>query len=382
MRNMIEFMNVLKIRLAIVDEFAKQLMMSGYGRDQARRIITSGLVGYENMKDRAAAAGEGIHKSAASSAVARRRSRLLGRGNWFRSPPKNVTKDTSKPRQRSAKGFQARPKRKLPVSTLFCVQTRNGLLAKSLKQQERKLAEMTGETIKIIERSGVTVKQLLIRSNNWVQICANIKCAHCRTIENNYPSPQISNDNKKKTSNSDENKQPPVDCRLRGTGGHTYMSWCVECTIARKNQQEKLKLKIENKKQETIKEKESEGEVKEQEDDEEEDEIKEAVYLGESRRGPQLRSSDHWDDAKASKDQSHVFKHWKDCHANEPMPRFGARVIRFYKSSMLRQISESTLIWRWTKDKCHINLLNQKGMYNRCHLARLGTGGKCSERKD
>ena len=230
---------------------------------------------------------------------------------------------------------------------------------------------MTGETIKIIERSGVTVKQLLIRSNNWVQICANIKCAHCRTIENNYPSPQISNDNKKKTSNSDENKQPPVDCRLRGTGGHTYMSWCVECTIARKNQQEKLKLKIENKKQETIKEKESEGEVKEQEDDEEEDEIKEAVYLGESRRGPQLRSSDHWDNAKASKDQSHVFKHWKDCHANEPMPRFGARVIRFYKSSMLRQISESTLIWRWTKDKCHIHLLNQKGMYNRCHLARL-----------
>ena len=149
------------------------------------------------------------------------------------------------------------------------------------------------------------------------------------------------------------------------------MSWCVECTIARKNQQEKLKLKTEKKKQETINEKESEGEVKEQESDEKEDEIKEAVYLGESRRGPQLRSSDHWDDAKASKDQSHVFRHWKDCHANEPMPRFGARVIRFYKSSMLRQISESTLLWRWTKDKGHIHILNQKGMYNRCHLARL-----------
>ena len=41
-------------------------------------------------------------------------------------------------------------------------------LAKSLKQQERKLAKLTGETIKIIERSGVTIKQLLIRSNNWV----------------------------------------------------------------------------------------------------------------------------------------------------------------------------------------------------------------------
>ena len=134
-----------------------------------------------------------------------------------------------------------------------------------------------------------------------------------------------------------------------------------------------MKLKLEKKKEEAIKEKESEGEVTEQENDDEEEEveIKEAVYLGESRRGPQLRSSDHWDDARASKDQSHVFRHWKDCHANEPMPRFGARVIKFYKSSMLRQISESTLLWRWTKDKSHIHILNQKGMYNRCHLARL-----------
>ena len=149
------------------------------------------------------------------------------------------------------------------------------------------------------------------------------------------------------------------------------MSWCVECSIARKNEQEKMKLKLEKKKQEATKEKESEGEVKEQEDDDEEEEIKEAVYLGESRRGPQLRSSDHWDDARASRDQSHIFRHWKDCHANEPMPRFGAKVIKFYKSSMLRQISESTLLWRWTKDKSHIHILNQKGMYNRCHLARL-----------
>ena len=235
------------------------------------------------------------------------------------------------------------------------------------------MEKLTGETIKIIERSGITVKQLLIRSNSWVQICENIKCAHCRTVENKYPSPQISNDNNKKPSNSDETKQPPVDCRLRGTGGHTYMSWCVECSIARRNQQEKMKLKLEKKKEEAIKEKESEGEVTEQENDDEEEEveIKEAVYLGESRRGPQLRSSDHWDDARASKDQSHVFRHWKDCHANEPMPRFGARVIKFYKSSMLRQISESTLLWRWTKDKSHIHILNQKGMYNRCHLARL-----------
>ena len=86
-------------------------------------------------------------------------------------------------------------------------------------------------------------------------------------------------------------------------------------------------MKLEKKKQESNKEKESRGEVKEQEDEEEEEEIKEAVYLGESRRGPQLRSSNHWDDAKASKDQSHVFKHcWKESHKNKPMPSRVAQI--------------------------------------------------------
>ena len=70
-----------------------------------------------------------------------------------------------------------------------------------------------------------------------------------------------------------------------------------------------MKLKLEKKKQEATKEKESEGEVREQDDDDEEEEINEAVYLGESKRGPQLRSSDHLDDARTSKDQSHIFRH-------------------------------------------------------------------------
>ena len=37
---------------------------------------------------------------------------------------------------------------------------------------------------------------------------------------------------------------------------------------------------------------------------------------------------------------------------------------------MSRQISESTLLWRWSK-RGDLRILNQKGMYNRCHLARL-----------
>ena len=127
MKNTSELVNM-KVRLAIVDEFAEQLMMSGYGRDQTRRIITGGLVGYENLKATAAESGEGLHRSAAAGAVARRRARLLGRGNWFRTPPKNTTRDTAPPNPRHKKhpGLK-KEKKKLPVSVLFSVQTRNGI---------------------------------------------------------------------------------------------------------------------------------------------------------------------------------------------------------------------------------------------------------------
>ena len=153
------------------------------------------------------------------------------------------------------------------------------------------------------------------------------------------------------------------------------MSWCVECSIARRNQQEKWKtdkLKKMNKNEaiETKENKEENNQENYEEETEEEKEIKEAIYLGESRRGPGLRSSEHWDDAMASKDTSHVFRHWQESHAGEAMPRFGARVLRFHKTSMSRQISESTLLWRWSK-RGDLQILNQKGMFNRCHLARL-----------
>ena len=69
-------------------------------------------------------------------------------------------------------------------------------------------------------------------------------------------------------------------------------------------------------------------------------------------------------------EEDHVFRHWQESHAGEAMPRFGARVLRFHKTSMSRQISESTLLWRWSK-RGDLQILNQKGMFNRCHLARL-----------
>ena len=116
MKNTSEMLNI-QTRIAIIDEFTQQLFMSGYGKDQVKRIITAGLVGYENIKSTAEKKGEGIHKSAASGAVQRRRARLIGKSSWFRSKPKQSTRDTSKPKPSTKPRVN---KKKLPVSVLFC----------------------------------------------------------------------------------------------------------------------------------------------------------------------------------------------------------------------------------------------------------------------
>ena len=87
---------------------------------------------------------KGIHKSAAEGAVARRRKKLVGRSSWFKNPPKSNTKEGPKHH------FKKRPdvkERKAPVSVLFSPQTPFGALANKLKEKEKLLLELCGETI-------------------------------------------------------------------------------------------------------------------------------------------------------------------------------------------------------------------------------------------
>ena len=60
--------------------------MSGYGKLQARKIITAGLTGYENMKATARRRGVEIHQSAAQGAIQRRRDKDAQPGRELGAP--------------------------------------------------------------------------------------------------------------------------------------------------------------------------------------------------------------------------------------------------------------------------------------------------------
>ena len=99
-----------------------------------------------------------------------------------------------------------------------------------------------------------------------------------------------------------------------------------------------------------------------------------SVYVGESFRCARLRLFEHFRDYKASKPTSHMFTHYEEFHKeDEEKPTFRAKVLRYHTNSTQRQLHEATLLWRLSKQNgVSLHLMNQKGMYNRSHLERLG----------
>ena len=99
-----------------------------------------------------------------------------------------------------------------------------------------------------------------------------------------------------------------------------------------------------------------------------------SVYIGESFRCARLRLLEHFRDYRASKPTSHMFTHYQEFHGeDEEKPTFRAKVLRYHTNSTQRQLHEATLLWRLSKQNgVSLHLMNQKGMYNRSHLERLG----------
>ena len=63
---------------------------------------------------------------------------------------------------------------------LFVSQTPNGELAKKLQQAENKIAKFTGERVRICERGGRTIREILHKSNPWSGgPCGRRNCLPC-----------------------------------------------------------------------------------------------------------------------------------------------------------------------------------------------------------
>ena len=107
---------------------------------------------------------------------------------------------TSKP-----PGQRERKRKTIPPATVFFVpRTPNGELATLLREAEQDIAKLTGDRIKIVEKSGKMIKSNLQKSNPWSgENCRRSECLVCKDkIESNG------------------------DCRKRNI---LYQTFCLEC---------------------------------------------------------------------------------------------------------------------------------------------------------
>ena len=90
------------------------------------------------------------------------------------------------------------------------------------------------------------------------------------------------------------------------------------------------------------------------------------VYYGESHRSAWDRSEDHRNALRTEDESYAIVKHWKNDH-KETKPEFQFKVLKSYRSSLDRQISEAIII----DNEPPQNLLNSKSEWGSNRIPRL-----------
>ena len=179
--------------VGVIEHFTQQVVTSGFKRKQAREIIVSGVLGWKRKLLRRKRAGIPFYREGKSTLSGRFKKKLTGRENWYKKRKREEEQDSKvkdgekfprkKPRSEiKNKEQEVERDDPTPKAVMFVPYTWNSGLAKELRAAEEELFKLTGYKIKIIERSGTTLEELLHKSDPWQGIdCERHNCLLCHT---------------------------------------------------------------------------------------------------------------------------------------------------------------------------------------------------------
>ena len=320
-----------KERVDIINKFTRELKSSGYTRRRAREIVACGLLGLERKGIKRKREGQSFHRKGKNTLHKRNLQKLNGKSSWFKNKP--VDKDEEKQKKKESRERLDKEKMKKvagdkekkwgdPKAVMFIPYTPNSELAKELRKVEDMMEAMSGMRIKIVEKTGVQLKRILVKTNPWAGTdCLREDCLPCQTRE-------------------ETSEGKGKSCSKRNV---LYETWCESCKIV---DEERAKA-----------------------DGKDPEKIPLYKYIGESSRSSYLRGKNHLDDARLLSTGSHMLKHYLDKH-QEDRPEdmiFRMKVLSFKRSAYERQVHESVLI---QQNRKHM-LLNSRSEFNRCSIPRL-----------
>ena len=162
---------------------------------------------------------------------------------------------------------------------MFVPYTPGGELARRLKEVETQLGKLTGARIKIVEKVGTKLVDMLHQADPWQGMdCQREKCLICST---------------KLKTERDRRK----DCTKRNV---VYETWCLNCE---RTEEEKI----------------GDGEDDDKIIRERRENIKKYKYIGETARSAYERGLEHLRDFGEMKLDSHMLKHYMEEHEGEDM---------------------------------------------------------------
>ena len=200
-------------------------------------------------------------------------------------------------------------------TVLFYDFTKNGELATSLRELMRGMERTLGFGIKVVERTGPTLRSQFPLGSLWEGTgCERIDCITCTQGAEMIP-----------------------NCTKSSI---LYENVCLTCNPGAKERRPLVEVR---------------NDVP-------------SLYIGESSRSIYERSREHWADWRGKKGSSHIMKHQEQAHSLEEEPRFIMRVVRSYRTALSRQIGEAVRIRRRGGEG---GILNSKAEYSRCRITRL-----------
>lgn len=165
-----------KEKIDIVDQFTRQLKNSGYGRKEARQAIISGIVGYERKCAKRRKDGMNFYRNAASTLKRRVKKKLLQKTTWYKQKKRNENENETKGKRTSEENKKEKEKGKeihggsKVKAVMFVPQTKGSRLAKMLREKEYEMEKLSGFRMKIVERAGEKLEDILCQSNPWAGI--------------------------------------------------------------------------------------------------------------------------------------------------------------------------------------------------------------------
>ena len=250
--------------------------------------------------------------------MSRIRKKLTSKTSWFKNKyGKKSNMDMYGAGNNGSNKVKAKLKEQQHVehkTILFVENTHDEQLAKRMRELMKRLAPSIGFGVKVVERTGDTLRSRFPLTNLW----EGAKCGRkeCKTCEQ-------------------ECEELP-NCTRTSV---VYENICSECNegAGKKGSLKSMK----------------EGAP--------------SLYVGETSRSLFERTKEHWGAWESRSEKSHILKHQQMVH-REQEPKFIMKAVKYYRSALTRQIGEAVRIRRRGGAG---RILNSKAEYDRCRIPRL-----------